>query len=76
MCSKGECGWWLINIVVHAEPGEDKITFANDVAKWVLDRAGPAAGVVPKETAAAGPITEAARTTGEPRDPSEAKSRL
>lgn len=66
-----------MNIVVHAEPGEDKITFANDVAKWVLDRAGPAAGVVPKETAAAaGPITEAARTTDEPRDPSEGKSRL
>lgn len=24
--------------IVHAEPGEDKITFANDVASWVLTR--------------------------------------
>lgn len=23
---------------VHAEPGEDKITFANDVASWILAR--------------------------------------
>lgn len=25
---------------VHAEPEEDKITFANDVANWILARAG------------------------------------
>lgn len=25
--------------IVHAEPGEDKITFANDVADWILARA-------------------------------------
>lgn len=24
--------------LVHVEPGEDKITFANDVACWVLTR--------------------------------------
>lgn len=24
--------------IVHVEPGEDKITFANDVASWVLAR--------------------------------------
>lgn len=23
---------------VHAEPGEDKLTFANDVADWILAR--------------------------------------
>ena len=28
--------------VVHAEPGQDKITFANDVADWILARAGAA----------------------------------
>ena len=61
---------------MHAEPGEDKITFADDVAKWILDRASQVAGAVPRETAAAGPIKEAARTTGELRDPVEAKSRL
>lgn len=27
---------------VHVEPGEDKITFANDVASWVLTRIIPA----------------------------------
>ncbi len=26
---------------VHAEPGEDKITFANDVAAWILARSSP-----------------------------------
>ena len=26
---------------VHVEPGEDKITFANDVASWVLARIVP-----------------------------------
>lgn len=25
-------------VVVHAEPGEDKITFATDVANWILAR--------------------------------------
>ena len=25
---------------LHAEPGEDKITFANDVANWIIARAG------------------------------------
>lgn len=24
--------------IVHVEPGEDKITFASDVASWVLAR--------------------------------------
>ena len=58
---------------VHAEPGEDKITFAHDVAKWILDRAGPAIGVTPTETAtAAGPTAEAAPARGE----LETKSRL
>lgn len=28
---------------VHIEPGEDQITFANDVAKWILDRADASA---------------------------------
>ena len=27
------------SLIVHAEPGEDKITFANDVADWILARA-------------------------------------
>ena len=27
---------------VHAEPGGDKITFAEDVAQWVLARTGEA----------------------------------
>ena len=30
-----------LTVVVHAEPGNDKITFANDVADWILARAGP-----------------------------------
>ena len=25
-------------ILVHSEPGEDKIIFANDVASWILAR--------------------------------------
>lgn len=25
-------------VVVHAEPGNDKITFANEVADWILAR--------------------------------------
>ena len=61
--------------VVHAEPGEDKITFANDVAKWILDRAGPASGATPTNTAA-GPAAEAAPETEEPEGSMEAKSRL
>lgn len=28
--------------IVHSEPGEDKRTFANDVADWVLARASMA----------------------------------
>lgn len=28
---------------VHAEPGEDKITFANDVANWILTKTRTAA---------------------------------
>ena len=28
---------------LHSEPGEDKFTFANDAAKWILDRSGPLA---------------------------------
>jgi acylglycerol lipase len=31
-------GWYH---KLHAEPGDDKERFANDVAKWILDRAGP-----------------------------------
>ncbi|KAI9823912.1 MAG: hypothetical protein M1832_002230 [Thelocarpon impressellum] len=38
---------------LHAEPGEDKVTFANDVADWILARAqateGPGAAVAPRE---------------------------
>lgn len=30
---------WYHNLDI--EPGEDKITFANDVSKWILDRSGP-----------------------------------
>ena len=30
-------GWYH---KLHSEPGEDQVTFANDVAKWVLDRCG------------------------------------
>lgn len=33
-------GWYH---KLHAEPGDDKLTFANDVAEWVLKRAGPTA---------------------------------
>lgn len=28
-------------VQVHAEPGDDKITFANDVADWIIARSGP-----------------------------------
>lgn len=28
--------------IVHAEPGQDKITYANDVADWILARNGVA----------------------------------
>lgn len=31
-------GWYH---KLHAEPGEDKITFAKDVVKWILERSGP-----------------------------------
>ena len=31
-------GWYH---KLHSEPGEDKVTFASDVANWVLDRYGP-----------------------------------
>ena len=34
------CEWRRLTVVVHAEPGDDKITFANDVADWILARAG------------------------------------
>ena len=27
-------------LVVHGEPGEDKVTYANDVARWILARSG------------------------------------
>lgn len=30
--------------IVHAEPGQDKIIFANDVADWILARNGVAGG--------------------------------
>ena len=31
-------GWYH---KLHSEPGEDKVRFANDVTKWILDRSGP-----------------------------------
>ena len=31
-------GWYH---KLHSEPGEDQVTFANDVVKWILDRCGP-----------------------------------
>jgi len=31
-------GWYH---KLHAEPGQDKIKFAEDVSKWILDRSGP-----------------------------------
>ena len=31
-------GWYH---KLHSEPGDDKRTFANDVATWILDRSGP-----------------------------------
>lgn len=36
----GVCGWLCADgcDAVHAEPGDDKITFANDVAGWLLAR--------------------------------------
>jgi acylglycerol lipase len=34
-------GWYH---KLHLEPGEDKVRFCNDVAKWVLDRAGTGTG--------------------------------
>jgi acylglycerol lipase len=30
-------GWYH---KLHSEPGEDKVTFARDVARWILDRSG------------------------------------
>jgi len=30
-------GWYH---KLHAEPGEDKLTFANDVADWIIARSG------------------------------------
>ncbi|TKA76751.1 hypothetical protein B0A55_03647 [Friedmanniomyces simplex] len=39
-------GWYH---KLHAEPGDDNVRFADDVAKWILDRADP----VPEEQAAA-----------------------
>jgi acylglycerol lipase len=29
---------------LHAEKGEDKVKYANDVVKWILDRSGPLEG--------------------------------
>ncbi|EMC94480.1 hypothetical protein BAUCODRAFT_73491 [Baudoinia panamericana UAMH 10762] len=34
-------GWYH---KLHAEPGEDKVRFANDVAKWILDHSEPSRG--------------------------------
>lgn len=31
-------GWYH---KLHSEPGQDQVTFANEVAKWILDRTGP-----------------------------------
>lgn len=35
-------GWYH---KLHTEPGEDRVLFAKDVAKWILDRSGPADGL-------------------------------
>ena len=40
---------WLTLGKVHAEPGEDKITFANDVADWILARTGATVGQISDE---------------------------
>lgn len=37
-----------MDCLVHAEPGEDKIRFANDVANWILARAHPEIGDRPE----------------------------
>lgn len=31
---------WTNCGVVHAEPGEDKVTYAKDVVDWILARSG------------------------------------
>lgn len=36
-------GWYH---KLHAEPGEDKVRFADDVGKWILDRSGPLSDTV------------------------------
>lgn len=33
--------WLLICSAVHAEPGDDKLDFANHVSQWILQRSGP-----------------------------------
>lgn len=38
-------GWYH---KLHAEPGEDKMRFAEDVGKWILDRSGPLSDDVAK----------------------------
>jgi acylglycerol lipase len=30
----------LISLTVHAEPGDDKLAFANHVSEWILQRSG------------------------------------
>lgn len=37
--------------LVHAEPGEDKVTFANDVANWILARSSPGTGTAEENKA-------------------------
>lgn len=37
-----------MNFPVHAEPGEDKMIFANDVADWIRARARPEIGDSPE----------------------------
>ena len=40
MCSLPYCRLRLINLAVHDEPGQDGVSFANDVADWILARSG------------------------------------
>lgn len=56
VCGYEACRKWYENAIIkdkemrvyegwyhklHAEPGDDKVTFANDAANWVLDRCAP-----------------------------------
>lgn len=56
VCDFGACKTWFDSVKVedkqmrvyegwyhklHQEPGDDKVQFTNEVAKWILDRSGP-----------------------------------